>query len=100
MAKRVAALKQSGFSPEASFGRVLRKLRESRQLSQEELGFKSGYHRTYIGQLERGEKSPSMRALFNLSETLGIPASQIVRRVERSLRGIGRQVGRSTSTRP
>ena len=30
---------------------------------------RAGYHRTYIGQLERGEKSPSLRTLFSLSAT-------------------------------
>ena len=47
------------------------------------LGAKSGYHRTYIGQLERGEKSPSLRTLFNLAATLGVAPSKIVAAVER-----------------
>ena len=86
MAKRVAALRRSPSSPEASFGRILREFRENRDLSQEELGFRSGYHRTYIGQLERGEKSASMRTLFNLADTLGVSATQFLSRVERSMR--------------
>jgi len=44
---------------------------------------RAGYHRTYIGQLERGEKSPSLRTLFNVSATLGISPSVLIRRVER-----------------
>lgn len=64
----------------------LRAVRQSRALSQNELGAKSGYHRTYIGQLERGEKSPSLRTLFNLAVTLGMSPSAIVRKVEQSLR--------------
>jgi transcriptional regulator with XRE-family HTH domain len=30
----------------------------------------AGYHRTYIGQLERGEKSPSLRTISDLAEAL------------------------------
>jgi transcriptional regulator with XRE-family HTH domain len=78
-----AARQQRSVSPETAFGRVLRRIRESRSLSQDDLGAKSGYHRTYIGQLERGEKSPSLRTLFNLASTLGAAPSEIVRQVER-----------------
>jgi hypothetical protein len=41
------------------------------------LGVKSGYHRTYIGQLER-EKSPSLRTIFNLAKTLQVGPPSIV----------------------
>jgi transcriptional regulator with XRE-family HTH domain len=74
-----------GNSPEKAFGQVLRSVRESHGLSQEELAARAGYHRTYIGQLERGEKSPSLRTLFNLSSTLQVTPSVLIRRVERSL---------------
>jgi len=72
-------------SPEIAFGRVLRELRRKQQVSQDELGARSGYHRTYIGLLERGEKSPSLRTLFNLAGTLGVSVSRIIKDVERAL---------------
>lgn len=53
-------------------------------MSQEELGAKSGYHRTYIGMLERGEKSPSLRTLFNLAGALAVRPSDLVRGAEKS----------------
>lgn len=65
-------------------------MRLGRSMSQEELAHVSGYHRNYIGLLERGEKSPSLRTLFNLSGALSIAPSEILRRVERSLRKRGR----------
>jgi transcriptional regulator with XRE-family HTH domain len=65
-------------SPETAFGRALRAVRLNKSISQEELAARSGYHRTYIGQLERGEKSPSLRTIFNLAATLGIAASKMV----------------------
>lgn len=69
-------------TPEQAFGRVLREVRESRDLSQEALGFESGYHRTYIGLLERGKKSPSLRTVFRLSRVLETSPSDLLRRVE------------------
>ena len=73
-------------SPEAAFGRVLRDVRKTRSLSQDELGARSGYHRTYIGLLERGEKSPSLRTIFNLATTLDVSASALVRKTEKLMR--------------
>jgi transcriptional regulator with XRE-family HTH domain len=85
MPKPHAAKEREASSPEAAFGRVLRKLRQTQSVSQEELGAKSGYHRTYIGQLERGEKSPSLRTIFNLAATLKVAPSRIITGVERAL---------------
>lgn len=73
-------------NPEQAFGRALRSLRRRRSMSQEELGFESGYHRTYIGLLERGEKSPSLRTVFNLTAVLGVRPSTMLLRIERELR--------------
>jgi transcriptional regulator with XRE-family HTH domain len=85
MHKADAAQGRKVTSPEAAFGRVLRRIRKSRSVSQDVLGTRSGYHRTYIGQLERGEKSPSLRTLFNLAATLGVTPSEMVRRIERAI---------------
>lgn len=57
-----------------------------RLLSQEALALESGYHRTYIGMIERGEKSLSLRTLFDLATTLKARPSAILRRVERLTR--------------
>jgi len=70
------------YSLEISFGRVLQQLRRERGLSQEELGFRSGYHRTYISLLERGLKSPSLRTIFQLAEALEVGPSQMILSVQ------------------
>ena len=67
---------------EELFGIVLREARKGRGLSQEQLAFESGYHPTYIGQLERGTKSPSLRAIMSLSAALDTPGSELLRRLE------------------
>jgi transcriptional regulator with XRE-family HTH domain len=40
------------------------------------------YHRNYIGQLERGEKSPSLTALFDFAKTFGMRPSEVLKHVE------------------
>ena len=70
---------------EKAFGQVLQELRRERGISQEELGFQSGYHRTYISLLERGKKSPSLQTIFQLANALLIEPSEILKRVESSV---------------
>ncbi len=69
-------------SLEKAFGLTLRRLRQDRLLSQESLGFESGYHRTYISLLERGQKSPSLQTIFTLSKALKIKPNELIRQVE------------------
>jgi len=69
-----------------AFGAVLREVRKERGLSQEELGFESGYHRTYVSLLERGLKSPSLQTIFELSRALKFSPSGLLARVESAAR--------------
>ena len=69
-------------SVERRFGRILSDMRRQRGLSQEELGFKSDYHRTYISLLERGQRSPSLRTVFRLASALRITPAELIQRIE------------------
>lgn len=69
-------------TPEEAFGQVLQQARQERGLSQEQLGFESGYHRTYISLLERGLKSPSLNTIFHLAMALKVLPSEILQRIE------------------
>jgi transcriptional regulator with XRE-family HTH domain len=64
------------------FPEVLRKVRIDKGLSQEELADLAGLHRTYISQIERGLKSPSLRSLEQIANGLGITLSELLRRLE------------------
>lgn len=66
-----------------AFGLALRARREALQLSQEELGFRSAVHRTYISELERGLKNPSLTTLQKLATALETTKATLVRESER-----------------
>jgi len=59
------------------FGQRVRELRNRRGISQEELAFKAGVHRTYLGGIERGERNPSLKNIAAIAEALGIPLREI-----------------------
>ena len=72
----------------AAYTRVLRRLRFQKNLSQEQLGFEADLHRTYISQLERGLKSPSLETVFKLANTLNISVGDLIHLVEDELNEI------------
>lgn len=69
-----------------SFANTLRKLRTEKMLSQEELAFKANLHRTYISQLERGLKSPTLNTLYVLAEVLDVSLEEFVKRIEKDVK--------------
>ena len=54
-----------------AFGALIREKRHSLGISQEELSFRSGLHRTYVGSVERGERNLSLENIYLFSITLG-----------------------------
>lgn len=53
-------------------GENIRKLRKKHKMSQEELAFRVGSARNYIGCIERAEKSPSLAIIFDIASALGV----------------------------
>jgi len=64
------------------FGQVLKKLRTAKGISQEDFALNIGLHRTYISQLERGLKSPSLRTINKICQELGISLAQFMEHLE------------------
>lgn len=60
------------------FGRNLRRLRQKQKLTQEELADRAGLHFTYIGQIERGLRNPSLVNLHKLAKALKITGGQLL----------------------
>ena len=63
----------------AEFGRRVRCRRKALRLSQEQLGERSGLHRTYIGHVERGEVNPTLHNVLLVAQALDIDAAELVR---------------------
>jgi transcriptional regulator with XRE-family HTH domain len=63
-------------------GRRVHELRVAKEWSQEEFAHISGFHRTYIGQIERGEKNLSFGNLVKISGVLGVTMSELLSELE------------------
>jgi transcriptional regulator with XRE-family HTH domain len=61
-------------------GRNLRRLRNEKGWSQEELAFRANVDRSYISQLETGTYSASVTMLGKLAKALGVDASDFLKR--------------------
>jgi transcriptional regulator with XRE-family HTH domain len=68
------------------FGQVLREQRLSRELSQEELALAADVDRTFVSQMERGIRQPTITTLIKLAGALGIQPSTLIVRMEKLLR--------------
>ncbi len=60
------------------FGKHLRELRFQKGLSQEDFAFECDMQPSHIGQLERGEKSPTLNTLTKISDGLKIPLPELL----------------------
>ena len=60
-------------------GTNLRRLREAKGLSQEAFAFEAGIHRTYVSDIERGVRNPTITVVENLAIALGVAASELLR---------------------
>lgn len=59
-------------------GRNVRRLREHKGLSQEAFAFEANIHRTYISDIERGARNPTITVVEKLAVALGVTASELL----------------------
>ena len=67
-----------------SFSQVVKKHREKRKLSRAALAELSGLHQTYIGLLERGERSPNLDTAKAIANALEISLGKLIAEAERA----------------
>lgn len=60
------------------FGQRIRELRTKRGLSQEKLAELTGFHRTYIGMIERGERNLSLSNVATLADFFELSVSELL----------------------
>ena len=58
-------------------GLMIKKYRMSKGLTQEELSFEAGLHRTYIGHVERAEKNITIKNVEKIAKGLNIDISEL-----------------------
>jgi transcriptional regulator with XRE-family HTH domain len=63
---------EAGPTVARQFGKNLHRERKRAGLSQEEVGFRASLHRTEIGLLERGARTPRIDTLVKLAAALGV----------------------------
>lgn len=66
-----------------ALGEVIRDKRSKLGYSQESFAAEVGLHRTYIGQVERGEKNLTIKNLVRIAEKLGIKLFKIISEVDK-----------------
>lgn len=66
-------------------GDLLRAAREKAGLTQEQLAFQAEVDRSYVSQLERGLKSPTVQMLFRLCKALRTSPADIITQLERAI---------------
>ena len=60
-------------------GSNVRRLRQTKGMSQEELAFAAGMKRSYVSDMERGTRNPSVRALGRLAGALDVDPADLLK---------------------
>jgi len=71
---------------EQACGLIIAQLREKQGLSQMDLAVATGYSLRYIGDVERGTKSATLRTMKDLATLLHVRLGALISRAERLLK--------------
>jgi transcriptional regulator with XRE-family HTH domain len=63
-------------------GRNVKRIRQDRGLTQEELAERSGFSQQYISGLEQGRRNPTIVSIYELATALGVSHTELVRPTE------------------
>lgn len=65
-----------------SFGKVIQERRKQLALTQEQLARRSGMHRTYVSDIERGERNLSLDSIYDIGKGISTPLSVLFAEAE------------------
>lgn len=63
------------------FGGGVRQLRENAGVSQEDFAERVDVHRTYVGMIERGERSPTLGTIAAWADALDMAPSELLKAI-------------------
>jgi len=61
-----------------AFGQRVRELRKAKGISQEKLAELAGIDRSYMGNIERGEKNVTLKKVYEICDALDIEVQELV----------------------
>lgn len=70
----------------AELGIVIRKYRNARRLTQEQLAERADSHWTYISEIENGHRNPGIDILRRIAKGLEVPLSRLIIEAEEAAR--------------
>jgi transcriptional regulator with XRE-family HTH domain len=62
----------------AILGKNVRRLRQQRKLTQEQLAFDAEIDLTYMGGIERGKRNPSLLVMARIADALAVPLAKLL----------------------
>ena len=65
----------------ARLGQNVRRLREAKGWSQEDYADRAGIHRTYVSDIERGRRNPTIAVVEKLAKPLEVEPGQLLDRL-------------------
>lgn len=60
------------------FGQNVRRVRQQKKLTQEELAFEAEIDLTYVGGIERGKRNPSLLVMGRIADALSVPLTRLL----------------------
>jgi transcriptional regulator with XRE-family HTH domain len=60
------------------FGKNVRKFRQQRRLTQEQLAFEAEIDLTYVGGIERGKRNPSLMVMARIADALSVALTKLL----------------------
>ena len=73
--------KEENLTVEEKFGLTVRYYRNIAGISQEELSFRSGLHRNYVSDTERGRRNVSLKAIERFAKGLNVDMIDLFKRL-------------------
>lgn len=66
------------YKAQENLGQKIKSFRLKDNITQEDLAYKAGIERSYMGKIERGEGNPSFKKIVDIANALGINPRELI----------------------